>query len=98
MFLFLNGTKSYFVFMFRGHSKSTSHGKGETGSMKKVTKNDIGGETVIKKVMPLTRFVSAFISPAIQCVLFPYLMGFFLFILFNPLFILGMNILVCTNL
>ena len=50
MFLFLNGTKSYFIFMFKGHLNSTSHGKEETGSMKKVTKSDIGGETVIKKV------------------------------------------------
>ena len=53
-------------------------------SMKKVTKGDIGGETEIKKVMSLTRFISAFISLAIQCVLFPCLMGFFLFILFKP--------------
>ena len=80
VFLFLNGTKSYFVIMLRGHSKRTSHGKGWTGSMKKVTKSVIGGETIIKKVVSLTRFISAFISPAIQCVLFPYLMGFFLFI------------------
>ena len=54
VFLFLNGTKIYFIFMFGGHSKSTSDGKRETGLMKKVTKSDNGGETVVKKVMSLT--------------------------------------------
>ena len=48
--------------------------------------------------LSLARFFSPFISPAIQCVLFPYMTGFFLFIFFNSLFILGMNIQVCTNL
>ena len=48
--------------------------------------------------LSLTRLFSPSISPAIQCVLFPYMTGFFLFILFNSLFILGMNIQVCTNL
>ena len=57
VFLFLNCTESYFIFVFRRHSKSRSHGKGETGSMKKVTKSDIGGETVTRKVMSFTHSI-----------------------------------------
>ena len=51
--------------------------------MKKVTKNNVGGDTVVKKMISPIRFFSAFISPAIQCPV-PVSDGFVFIYLIQP--------------